>query len=457
MTAGNLLFYLVAFIAALGLLILVHELGHFIVARWCGVKVVRFSLGFGKPLLVRRFGPDQTEWVVAALPLGGYVKMLDENEAPVASVELPRAFNRQPVFKRILIVVAGPLANLLLAVLLYWALFLHGVLELRPVLGEPPAGTIAAQAGVENGDLVTAINGKPIETWQDLRWEFLDLALQRQAVALELQRRNRDRATLNLDLRSADLKNLDADFLQQLGLSLYRPGVRPLVGSVVAGSPADVAGIRPNDEIVAIDGRSVKLSNAVTAAVRGSGGRPLAMEVRRDERSQVIHVTPSETDDDGKRSLRIGIAFKDDPSAHVDMTTMVRYGPYAAMTKAMSQTWDTSVMSLRMIGRMITGDVSWRNLSGPVTIADYAGQSARLGIGPYLNFLALISISLGVLNLLPIPVLDGGHLLYYLAEIIGGGPLPERVAEMGRRIGLALLVMLMIFAFYNDINRLIPG
>ena len=460
MTFPHLLFYIASFAVALGVLIVVHEFGHYACARLCGVKVLRFSIGFGKALYIRRIGRDGTEWALSAFPLGGYVRMLDENEAPVDAAELHRAFNRQSVGKRILIVGAGPAANLVLAVLLYWALYLHGVQELRPFLAEPPAASAAAAAGLHSGDLVRGGDGVAIATWQDLRWAVLERALRQQGMDLEVVRRDGSSAVRHIETDRVDLRNLEGDLLQQLGLELYRPRLKPLVAAVSPGMPAESAGIRPGDEIVAADGKPVTAANEVTAAVIAAADRPLHLQVKRGGGGEIadIAVVPKVVSEGGRRVGRIGITFKDDPAEHIDLLTTISYGYGEGFTKAVSQTWETSALYIHLVGRMLAGQSSWKNLSGPVTIADYAGQSASAGLGPYLNFLALISISLGILNLLPIPILDGGHLLYYLAEIIRGGPLPERIAEIGRRVGFALLVLLMVFAFYNDINRLLlPG
>lgn len=453
----NFLFYLGAFALALGLLIVVHEAGHFLVARWCGVKVLRFSLGFGKPVLMRRFGRDETELALAAFPLGGYVKMLDEREGEVPEAELPRAFNRQPVWKRFAIVSAGPAANFLLAIFFYWALFVHGVEEPRPVLGAPVAGSPVAQAGFKEGELVRSVNGRAVATWQEFRWELLQRALEKGSVTLEVINPHQEISFRRLELGSVDISEMEGDVLQPLGFRFFRPRLPPVVGKVTPGSVAEMAGLRAGDRIVAIDGEQIENWTRVVAIIRDATGRQLVLDVVRGSERLAVRLVPAEAEDRGRRIGRIGVAVKE---ADFDMTALVavvRYGPFESLHKAVEQTWETSIFSLRMMGRMITGDVSWKNLSGPVTIADYAGQSARLGLSHYVRFLALISISLGVLNLLPIPLLDGGHLMYYIVEIIKGGPVSERVMEIGQQIGLALLVMLMAFAFYNDINRLISG
>jgi regulator of sigma E protease len=452
---GNLLYYLAAFALVLGVLIVVHEFGHYAVARLSGVKVLRFSVGFGKTLLSRRFG--ETEWTICAFPLGGYVKMLDEREGDVAPEELGRSFNRQSIVKRTLIVVAGPLANLALAVLIYWALFIHGVEELRPILAAPPAGTAAASAGIASGDVVRAINGTSVATWQEARWEILQSALHRQPATLQLETEKAERIERTIELSGINLNELEGDLMQQIGMQLYRQTLKPIIGSVAPDSPAAAVGLQVNDEFLSIDGKAIKSWAEVAAAIRTSVGHVLHISLLRNGRSVDLEVKAREETEKGHAIGRIGVMVKEDPENRIEMMTLVRYSPPAAMVKAVTQTWDTSIFSLKMIGRMITGDLSWRNLSGPVTIADYAGQSARMGIAQYLKFLAMISISLGVLNLLPIPILDGGHLLYYLAEFIKGGPVSERIMEIGQQIGLTLLVLLMAFAFYNDINRLISS
>lgn len=457
MTPGVVGWYVGAFILALGVLVIVHEFGHYLAARLCGVKVLRFAFGFGPTLWSRRAGRDGTEWALAAFPLGGYVKMLDEREGAVAPHELTRAFNRQSVGRRAFIVVAGPAANLLLAVFLYWTVFLYGVPELMPRLGAAPAQSTAAVAGVPPGGLVRAVNRQPIATWQELRWEVLRRALDGEVVELEVESPQHEIAKYRLDVTRFPLQDLEKDPLRPLGLVLFRPRVPAVVGRVAPDSAAAEAGFASDDRILSIDGRAVGEWADVSAATRGAAGRRLQIEIERDGRTMSLAVVPREVEEGGQRIGRLGLLAKGADAPQPDMLIEVRYGPFEAASRAVAQTWDTAILSLRMMGRMITGDLSWKNLSGPVTIADYAGQSARMGLSYYLRFLAVISISLGVLNLLPIPVLDGGHLMYYLIEFIQRGPVSERVMEIGQQIGLALLALLMAFAFYNDIIRLVSG
>jgi len=453
----NLVSTIAAFILALGILIVVHEFGHYIVARWSGVKVLRFSVGFGRPLFTRRIGPDNTEWSLAAFPLGGYVKMLDEREAPVEPHELHRAFNRQPVRKRFAIVAAGPLANFLLAILLYWGLFSSGTEELRPLLGPPSAESPAARAGFVDGELVVSVAGQKIETWQELRWHMLQHALDRHPVRIEVVNDRKELAERMLDLSGISTDDLEGDLLQQLGLRLFRPEIPPVIGKISADSVAERAGLVTGDRIAAIDGRETRHWMDVVSTIRGAVDKEIEVRYVRSGEERSVRLTPAEATENGRRIGRIGIAPEDTGFDRSRVMTTVRYSPIDALVKSIATTWDTSTFSLSVLGRMVTGDVSWRNLSGPVTIADYAGQSARLGLSHYLKFLALISISLGVLNLLPIPILDGGHLMYYIVEIIKGGPVSEKAMEIGQQVGLALLVMLMAFAFYNDLNRLFSG
>jgi len=453
-----LLTTLFAFVVALGCLIVVHEFGHYLVARACGVKVLRFSVGFGRALWSRRFGRDATEWVIAAFPLGGYVKMVDEREGAVAAEDLPRAFNRQSVWRRIAIVIAGPVANFVLAIALYWFLFASGVPGIKPVLGPPPSGTLAFVAGFSKGDVLVKIGDEMIMTWQDARWILLQYAVKREPVNIEARSSKGEVNSRRLDLFGLTTADLDSDFLRVLGLVRYRPPLKPVLGEVVRGGAGEQAGLRAGDEIVAIDNRRIDSWDEVVTAVRSHPAVPLTVEIRRaGALIPAISVTPATVVEGEHKIGKIGVAPRLDPAAFSKLVVEVRYGIVEALTRAVRKTWDTSVFSLQMLGRMIIGEVSLKNLSGPITIAEYAGQSAQSGLASYLLFLALISISLGVLNLLPIPLLDGGHLMYYTIEIFKGSPASDRTIEIGQHVGIALLFILMAFALYNDIHRLISG
>ena len=454
----TLLITVLSFLVTVGVLVVVHEFGHYLAARLANVKILRFSVGFGKPLMVRRRGADQTEWVLAAIPLGGYVKMVDEREGPVAPADLPRAFNNQNVWTRIGIVIAGPLANFLLAFFVYWALFIAGMPGLKPVVGDPPAGTPAAYAGLANGDVVTAVSDETVATWNDVRWLLLKEAVKRGTVDIEVKTASGSSATRRLDMSSLTKDDLDKDFLGKLGLRNFRPRAPALLGRLIPGAAAERAGLAAGDRVVGINGKPIETWFEFTAEVASNPGRTLAIEIERAGRRSQLRATPDSVSEGDNRIGRLGVEAPAELKREYErMGTTVRYNPIAAIPKAADKVWDLSVFSIKMLGRMIVGDISWKNLSGPITIADYAGQSAQAGWVTWLGFLALVSVSLGVLNLLPIPLLDGGHLVYYFAEIVKGSAVSDRTMEIGQRLGLALLLALTFFAFYNDINRLFTG
>lgn len=454
---NNIPFYLAAFLVVLCVLIVVHELGHYLAARLCGVKVLRFSVGFGRILWRKRLGPDQTEWAISIFPLGGYVKMLDEREGTVAEEEIHRAFNRQSVGKRSIIVAAGPLANFALAILLYWAIFMHGSEELLPVLGAPPIGTPAAMAAIANGEQVRAIDGQPVATWNDLRWILLQKAVDQESVALEVVNERDEIAVRHLYLAAAGEQGWEGDALERLGVRFYRPDLPAVIGKVVANGVADRVGLLPGDRVLSIAEKDVSSWYDLVAIIRDSATRSIRLEVERQGEIVAVVLVPESVMERGQTVGKIGVAVADGPKPRREVKTFISYGMVEAAGKALEETWDKSLFSLVMMGKMLTGEVSWKNLSGPVTIADYAGQSARLGLDYYLKFMALVSISLGVLNLLPIPVLDGGHLLYHVLEVVMRRPLSERAMEIGQQVGMSILFALMAFAFFNDLTRLFNG
>jgi regulator of sigma E protease len=445
-----------AFIVTLGLLIVVHEYGHYRVAVACGVKVLRFSVGFGRTLWSRRRG--ETEFVIAALPLGGYVRMLDEREAPVPAHEVHRAFNRQSLVKRSAIVAAGPIANLLLAVLLYACAHWIGINEPKAVLGSPPAGGVFERAGVRAGDWVRAFadddgDWNELNSFNELNWQVLRHALNQQAMRLSVtDAQGHDPHEVTLDFDRLDAHDADAETLRRIGL----PGVfrEPVMGEIRPGGPAAAAGLREHDRVERIDGQTIvdaqPVFDRIRAAVRNGVGVPMQWRVRRNGESIDLVVTPRVISDGGRTIGRIDAAVGTLPER-----VLVRYGPLHGLLKGAQRTWEMSVLSLKMLGRIVIGQASVRNLNGPLTIADAAGQSAQQGLVTFIGFLALVSLSIGVLNLLPLPMLDGGHLMYYLFEAITGRPVSDLWLARLQRGGVAILLFVMSVALYNDVARLL--
>lgn len=441
-----MLFTLLAFAVALGSLIIFHELGHYWVARLCGVKVLRFSVGFGKVVL-RRTDRHGTEWALSVLPLGGYVKMQDDAPAGASAAEAATAFNNKSVGKRIAIVAAGPIFNLILAVFLYAGLNLAGTQEPVAVIAPPAADTPAARAGLVAGDRILAIDGQEVASWSDARWRLMDLMATGGRARIEVGTPGGGAQQRELVLPANAMDPAGGDPLAAAGIRLAQP--KPAVRVVNDGGEGKVAGLRPGDLILAVDGQPTPDTGALVKQIQESAGKTLALTLSREGAQVTVNVTPRPETVNGQVIGRLGVQLGGD----VPMVT-VRYGVLDSLWQGTVRTWDTALFSLRMMGRMVTGDVSWRNVSGPVTIADYAGQTARIGIVAYIAYIALISISLGVLNLLPIPMLDGGHLLYYLVEIVRGSPPPARWIDIGQRAGIGLLASLMGLALFNDFTRL---
>lgn len=455
----SLLQTILAFLIALGTLVIVHELGHYWVARWCGVKVLRFSVGMGKVIFSRKYGPDQTEWVISMLPLGGYVKMLDAREQDVGALspeEQKREFTRQSVWRRMAIVAAGPIANFILAIVVFAGLFMHGMPEPITKVRAPAEQSAAYAAGLRGGDLITAVNGEPIKAWSDLRWKMISLALEKTPVKFDIERPNPGAQGGNLlysftmAVDNLTPQDLEGDFLSKLGIALARP--KAVLGKVIPDGPAAKAGLQAGDMIMQVDGRPVADGLAMYELIQASPARPMRIKGVRAGQPPTefdVTVTPEAQEFKGRMVGKIRVEMPLAPEM-----TIISEAPLPALAKAIRKTWDTSVLSIKMLGKMIIGEVSWKNITGPITIADYAGQTAKIGVISYLSFIAFISISLGVMNLLPIPVLDGGLLLYYSVEVLTGRPVSERFAEIAQRAGMGILMTLMIIAVFNDIVRI---
>ena len=447
-----------AFLLALAVLIVVHEYGHYRVARACGVQVLRFSVGFGKPLLRWRSRKSGCEFVVALFPLGGYVKMLDEREMQVAPEQRHLAFNNQSVGRRMAIVAAGPLANLALAMLLYAAVSWMGVMQAAPVLAQPMPGTVAAASELQGGDRVLAAalaeqDFEPVQSFEDLRWLITQAAVQSQDLRLQVRRAQGGAPQSRvLALSQWDVAQVDARLMQKLGFA--GPYTRPVLGEVMAGGAAARAGLKAGDEVSSIDGLVVLDGTQLRQLIRDSGAsgsiKTQQWRVLRSNQSMTLEVQPDLVEQEGQRFGRIA-AYVGSPIEMVQ----VDYGFWDGLSKGWTQTWEVAGLTLRMLGQMLIGEASVSNLSGPITIADYAGRSADVGLAAYLTFVGLISVSLGVLNLLPLPVLDGGHLMYYLWELGTGRAVPDHWAARLQQLGVAILVALMAIAIFNDVSRLL--
>lgn len=443
-----------AFLVAIGVLVAVHEYGHFWMARRVGIRVLRFSIGFGRPLLKRR-GADGTEYVLAAIPLGGYVKLLDEREGPVPAAEAANAYNRKPVWQRVLVLLAGPFANFVFAVLAYWVLFTAGIPALKPVLGEITAGSIAAQAGLVPGDEIVSVGSQATPTREAAVLTILDQMMNGKPIPLSIRdRAGSERHTeLRIGGRTRALTEPGA-LLPGLGFDFWYPEAPAVVGTADEGTPAREAGLQSGDRIVAVDGSPIDDFNGLKGHVEPNPGKSLMFRIERAGREFDVRIEV-EAQRDGEREVgRIGVHPASVSEIPPAMRTSERYAPLSALAHATAKTWDMSALTARMLWNVVTGDVSVKNLSGPINIAEYAGTSARQGVLAFLSFLAIVSVSLFVLNLLPIPILDGGQIVYQLAELAKGSPLSERTQAVGQQIGIVLLLVLMSFAFYNDLSRL---
>jgi len=447
-------FSVLAFIVALGILVTFHEFGHFWVARRLGVKVLRFSVGFGKPLFRKQLG-DGLELQVAALPLGGYVKMLDEREGEVADAEAHRAFNRQTVGRRFAIVAAGPLANFLLAALLYWLMLMVGIGGLRPVIGEVEPGSPAAEASLRSGDEIVRVAGSGTPTWQQVHVRLLDAAFGSETVALVVRGEGGVEREVALPIDNPGELSEPGNLLPALGLSRHMPELPPVLGEVTPDGAASAAGLEGGDRITAAAGRAIGSWSELVEVIHAHPGESFEVEPRRDGRTRRLELTPAPRQRQSETVGFIGARPEVPEDLLDELRTEYRLGPLAAVPGAVERTWRMTRLTVEMLGRMVVGQVSLKNISGPINIARYAGESASVGLVPFLGFLAIVSISLAILNLLPIPVLDGGHLLYFVIEMVRGQPLSEEAQAFGQQLGLAALILLMGLAVYNDLARLL--
>lgn len=476
---------LIAFILALGILITFHEFGHYWVARRCNVKILRFSVGFGKPIWrfdfrtpfwhlgfthspwqlrnlgrlfkQREFDKDETEFVLAALPLGGYVKMVDEREGSVPEADRPYAFNTKPVVQRLAIVAAGPVFNFIFAIVAYWLTFMIGVNGLKAIIGEVEPDSIAMQAGFADGQQILAIDGDATPTWLAVMDTLVARVVDGGRVRFDIAGNNGRQQSLILDLSKVSIDEMaSGQLLEQLGIKPDVPVFPAIIGEVTPGGAADQAGLISGDHVRSADSTVITGWTDWVEYIRARAGRPIMIGFERNGETRSVTITPvAVTLESGEVIGRIGAAFDTRYQPDASMYTLESYALFPAMVKAVERTWEMSVMTLRILGKMITGQASVKNLSGPITIAKYAGDTADLGIVAFLGFLAVVSVSLGVLNLLPVPLLDGGHILYYLIEGIKGSPVPETIQVIGQQLGLVLLLGLMGLAFYNDIVRVV--
>ena len=441
---------LLALIVTLGILVTIHEYGHFWVARRCGVRVLRFSVGFGK-VLYSWHDKKGTEFAIAAIPLGGYVKMLDEREGDVAEADLPEAFTQKTVWQRIAIVAAGPIANFIFAILAYWVMFMSGVTQVKPIIGDVASQSIAQQAGLSAQQEITAIDGKAVSSWSDVNYELIGFIGETGQIPIQLDHSTERNLSVVRWLADADEPNP----LLDLGITPYRPAVAPILDELTPGDPAEQAGLQSGDKIISVNGESISLWHEFVEKVQQSPGEALSLGVERATGTLELTLVPkSRTLGDGRVSGFAGVRVQM-PDLPKDLLQVKQLNPLAALWAGVEKTWDMSVMTLQAVGKMIQGLMSVKNLSGPITIAKVASDSAKAGFEAFLSFLAYVSIMLGVINLLPIPVLDGGHLFFYLIEAVKGKPLSETVQAVGMRIGLALLMGVMALAIFNDITRFV--
>ena len=448
---GSALTSLVAFVVAISVLVAVHEFGHYIVGRWMGMKVLRFSIGFGKPIWMWTRGADQTEYCIAAIPLGGYVRFLDGREGPVDPAEEGRAFNHRPIPARIAVLLAGPAFNFLFAILAYWALFVSGIPTLTPAVGDVAPGSYAARAGLEFGDKIVAVGDVETADWETALVTMLDRMVAEGQVPLTVEADDgrQRRATLIVGEDAARLTEPGMIF-EGLGFQPWQPPA--VIGELVDDGAAQGAGLLAGDRITAVDGETVRTYADLVRIVSTRAGKAVSVDYVRNAAARSVDLVIGEQEVDGEVRGLLGVRGSNDVG---DFYYLRKFGPLESIAAAAQRTWSTTIFTMRMLGRMVTGDVSIKNISGPINIAQFAGDSAERGLNEFLGFLALVSISLGVLNLLPVPILDGGQIVFQTVELAKGSPLSERAQIVGQQIGVLALIWLRRFAFYNDIARIL--
>lgn len=447
---------ILAFIVALGVLITFHEFGHYWVARKCDVKILRFSIGFGRPMYKRIFGPDKTEFVIASLPLGGYVKMLDSREAEVQPEEQSREFNQKPLWQRFAIVAAGPAFNFIFAIIAYALIYMIGVDGLKPIVGEVTPASISAEAGLQQGQEIIAVDNVKTPTWTAVIDRLVNHTVSADQVSLDVIDKAGGVQTISLDMSRISIDEMaEGNLLQALGMKVVELKLEPVIGEIISGGAADMAGMKAMDKVIAVDGKAVGSWTEWVEIIRDSPGQSMNVELLRNDVTQFITLVPSVNNVNGTDVGRIGaVAYKPE-GFFEDYFTLESYAVTTSLVKAVEKTWDMSLLTLKVLGKMLIGEASVKNLSGPISIAQYAGQTADIGLIAFLGFMAIVSVSLGVLNLLPVPLLDGGHLVYYVIEFMIGKPVSESIQVWGQQMGLVLLLSLMSLAFYNDIVRLL--
>lgn len=441
-----------ALIVTLGILVTIHEYGHFWVARRCGVKVLRFSVGFGK-VLFSWHDKQGTEFAIAAIPLGGYVKMLDEREGEVPEDQLDQAFNRKTVWQRMAVVSAGPIANFLFAIFAYWLMFMTGITQVKPLVGDIKPDSVAAESGLQSEQEIIAVNGVEVNSWSDVNYQLIRYLGETGNIELRVKQG----PTYELPVVEWLADSEEPNPLRDLGIAPYSPSIPPVLAELNPGDPAEQAGLKTGDLIQAVDGKPITQWHEFVTLVQASPSEPVQLTVLRENQTLDITLIPKSrevTTSNGKEVKGFAGVRVQMPALSEDLLQVEQFNPAMALWKGAEKTWDMSIMTLQAVGKMLQGLMSVKNLSGPITIAKVANDSAKAGFEAFLSFLAYVSIMLGVVNLLPVPVLDGGHLFFYMIEAVKGKPLSERIQVMGMKIGLALLLSIMVLAIFNDISRL---